>query len=38
MYGISNGRHIFDLMWPLMVKGQGHLKIFEVKYLENGTR
>ena len=38
MYGLSNGENIFDLEWPLNVKGPGHtLKIFEVEYLENGT-
>ena len=39
MYGLSNGENIFDPRWPLKVKGQGQtLKIFEVEYLENGTR
>ena len=23
MYGLSNGKDIFDLRWPLKVKGQG---------------
>ena len=23
MYGLSNGENIFDLRWPLKVKGQG---------------
>ena len=23
MYGLSNGENIFDLWWPLKVKGQG---------------
>ena len=39
MYGLSNGENIFDLWWPLKVKGQGQtLKNFKSKYLENGTR
>ena len=30
---------MFDLRWPLKVKGQGQtLKNFEVEYLENVTR
>ena len=41
MYELSNGENIFDLRWPLKVKGQrsrSNPKNFEVEYLENGTR
>ena len=39
MYKLSNIENIFDLRWPLKVKGQSQtLKDVEVKYLVNGTR
>ena len=39
MYGLSNGIKIFDLSWPLKVKGQGQtLESLKSNYLENGTR
>ena len=38
MYGLSNGANIFNLKWPLKVKGQGQTLISDVEYLKNGTR
>ena len=39
MYELSNDENIFDLSWPLKVKGQkSNSKNFEVEYLEKGTK
>ena len=39
LYELKNDENIFDLSWPLKVKGQNQTpKTSEVEYLKNGTK